>query len=163
MRVQARRLRTRLARYYREEGQTDEVVIELPKGGYVPTFKPGPSARRSSASIGATLVSQNTIAVLPFADHSAAATRLLLPRRCAQEVIHHACEVRRRCACWLSDTPGVNPMRAAVVITGSVRQSGNTVRVTTQLIDGASGYYLWSESVDADLRTALAAQEAVAA
>ena len=36
VRVQARRLRTRLTRYYREEGQTDEILIELPKGGYVP-------------------------------------------------------------------------------------------------------------------------------
>src|SRR5438309_1443930 len=39
VRVQARRLRARLARYYREEGLNDEIVIELPKGGYAPTFK----------------------------------------------------------------------------------------------------------------------------
>src|SRR5205823_8533585 len=39
VRVQARRLRARLARYYHEEGQQDEVVIELPKGGYAPVFK----------------------------------------------------------------------------------------------------------------------------
>ena len=39
VRVQARRLRARLARYYREEGQSDEVIIDLPKGGYAPVFK----------------------------------------------------------------------------------------------------------------------------
>src|SRR5512140_3009636 len=33
VRVQARRLRARLGRYYREEGQSDEIVIELLKGG----------------------------------------------------------------------------------------------------------------------------------
>ena len=33
VRVQARRLRAQLARYYAEGGQTDETVIELPKGG----------------------------------------------------------------------------------------------------------------------------------
>src|SRR5215813_6428419 len=44
VRVQARRLRAQLARYYREEGQDDEVVIELPKGGYAPVFRPLKSA-----------------------------------------------------------------------------------------------------------------------
>ena len=37
--MQARRLRARLVRYYREEGGTDALVIELPKGGYAPVFK----------------------------------------------------------------------------------------------------------------------------
>src|SRR5690349_16354110 len=32
VRVQARRLRTRLVRYYREEGANDDIVIDLPKG-----------------------------------------------------------------------------------------------------------------------------------
>ena len=39
VRVQARRLRAQLARYYHEEGQADETLIELPKGGYTPVFK----------------------------------------------------------------------------------------------------------------------------
>src|SRR6188508_18002 len=39
VRVQARRLRARLVRYYREEGGSDAVLIELPKGGYAPVFK----------------------------------------------------------------------------------------------------------------------------
>ena len=50
VRVQARRLRARLARYYREEGGADGLVIELPKGGYAPVFKnrePGALGRRS--------------------------------------------------------------------------------------------------------------------
>jgi hypothetical protein len=52
VRVQARRLRTRLVRCYREEGGSDPLVIELPKGGYAPVFKardPGMSGRRSLA------------------------------------------------------------------------------------------------------------------
>ena len=73
VRVQARRLRARLLRYYREEGRPDELVIELPKGGYAPTFKRPEPAASSRRSIGPALIRQNTIAVLPFADHSAAA------------------------------------------------------------------------------------------
>src|ERR1039457_1363767 len=40
VRVQARRFRGQLARYYSEEGQDDALVIELPKGGYAPVFRP---------------------------------------------------------------------------------------------------------------------------
>src|SRR5881227_2310440 len=70
VRVQARRLRARLVRYYREEGGADSIVIELPKGGYAPVFKPRDVPPGGRRSIGAALVGQNTIAVLPLSDHS---------------------------------------------------------------------------------------------
>jgi TolB-like protein/Flp pilus assembly protein TadD len=160
VRVQARRLRTRLARYYREEGQTAEVVIDLPKGGYVPVFKRAERAPVQRRSVGATLVSQNTVAVLPFADHSPTGELDYFSRGLREEVIHNLAkfETLRVLAVDTLETSD----RAAIVITGSLRQSGNTVRVTTQLIDGASSYYLWSESVDADLTNPLASQEQVA-
>src|SRR5579864_3478015 len=68
VRVQARRLRAQLTRYYREEAPDSELLIELPKGGYAPIFKDVKSApaRRSA---GPALVSRNTVAVLPFSDH----------------------------------------------------------------------------------------------
>jgi hypothetical protein len=37
VRVEARRLRSRLADYYAEEGRSATVVFGVPKGGYVPT------------------------------------------------------------------------------------------------------------------------------
>jgi len=160
VRVQARRLRTRLARYYREEGQNTEVVIDLPKGGYVPVFKRAERAPVIRRSVGATLVSQNTVAVLPFADHSPAGELDYFSRGLREEVIHNLAKFETLRVLAV-DTPEASD-GAAVVITGSLRQSGNTVRVTTQLIDGASNYYLWSESVDADLTDALASQEEVA-
>src|SRR6516164_7823398 len=39
VRVQARRLRSQLARYYHEEAPESELTIELPKGGYAPVFR----------------------------------------------------------------------------------------------------------------------------
>jgi TolB-like protein len=39
VRTHARRLRERLAEYYQSEGAHDPVVIELPRGGYVPSFR----------------------------------------------------------------------------------------------------------------------------
>jgi TolB-like protein/Flp pilus assembly protein TadD len=39
VRVEATKLRSRLAGYYRTEGQQDPIRIELPKRGYAPTFR----------------------------------------------------------------------------------------------------------------------------
>ena len=39
VRTEAGRLRARLAEYYLSEGRDDEIVIELPKGGYIPAFR----------------------------------------------------------------------------------------------------------------------------
>jgi tetratricopeptide (TPR) repeat protein len=39
VRTEARRLRTRLSEYYRGEGRDDDLLIEIPKGGYVPAIR----------------------------------------------------------------------------------------------------------------------------
>src|SRR6266496_2566277 len=64
VRVQARQLHAQLTRYYREEGQNVDLIIELPKGGYVPIFKRRDTNLSPRRSIGAALVSRNTVAVL---------------------------------------------------------------------------------------------------
>src|SRR5689334_470392 len=40
VRVTANRLRSKLAEYYQGSGYSDPIVIDLPRGGYVPTFSP---------------------------------------------------------------------------------------------------------------------------
>jgi TolB-like protein len=37
------------------------------------------------------------------------------------------------------------------VLEGSVRKSGNRVRITAQLINAADGYHIWSENYDRNL------------
>src|SRR4051812_44344306 len=88
VRVQARRLRARLVRYYREEGGTDALVIELPKGGYTPVFKNREATGSSRRSLGTTLAGQNTIAVQPLADHSPAKELGYFCDGLQQEIIH---------------------------------------------------------------------------
>src|SRR5579864_3228748 len=39
VRTEATRLRARLSQYYAEEGKGDPLVIDLPRGGYVPVFR----------------------------------------------------------------------------------------------------------------------------
>src|SRR5690348_17137896 len=57
VRVQARRLRAMLERYYHDEGVHDGLVIDLPKGGYGPVFKARQPSEKRSATI--MLVSRN--------------------------------------------------------------------------------------------------------
>ena len=47
------------------------------------------------------------------------------------------------------------------VLEGSVRKSGNRVRITAQLIDAASGGHLWAERFDRDLTDIFAVQDDV--
>jgi hypothetical protein len=49
VRVQAGRLRTKLAEYYASEGAEDHILVEIPKGNYILTFHPRtPNASRNS-------------------------------------------------------------------------------------------------------------------
>ncbi len=47
------------------------------------------------------------------------------------------------------------------VVEGSVRRSGNRVRVTAQLIDATTGNHVWAERYDRDLEDIFAVQDAV--
>ncbi len=49
------------------------------------------------------------------------------------------------------------------VVEGSVRKVGNRVRITAQLIDGATGGHLWAERYDRDLDDIFAVQDDVTA
>ncbi len=171
VRVQARRLRARLDRYYRDEGQQDELVIDLPKGGYAPVARRREARASTKQSLGAAFASRNTIAVLPFADHSPSEDLGYFCQGVTQEVIHAL--ARFRGLRVLASDPAqwhqradvrevATRLDAAMVVTGSVRRSGEQLRITIQLIDAASGSYLWSEAVDASIADAFTAQDQVA-
>ena len=51
VRTEAVRLRARLSEYYLKEGKADALVIELPKGGYVPRFREVEEERQVTAPI----------------------------------------------------------------------------------------------------------------
>jgi tetratricopeptide (TPR) repeat protein len=139
VRVVARRLRTRLTRYYQDEGALDELLIDLPKGGYSPTFKAHelPPPKRSAT---VALASSNSVVVLPFSDDSAGGDMEHFIRGLRQEIIHSL--VKLGTLRVLNSDAG-----AAMAVCGSVRKMGNVLRVTAQLVDSASGSFLWSWSV----------------
>jgi len=47
------------------------------------------------------------------------------------------------------------------VLEGSVRKSGNRLRITAQLINVADGYHLWSERFDRDMEDIFAIQDEI--
>jgi TolB-like protein/cytochrome c-type biogenesis protein CcmH/NrfG len=49
------------------------------------------------------------------------------------------------------------------VLEGSVRKSGNTLRITAQLIEAESGFHLWSETFDRQLTDVFAIQDEISA
>jgi TolB-like protein/Flp pilus assembly protein TadD len=170
VRVQARRLRAQLARYYREEGAEDDLAIELPKGGYAPIFRAlkGAPPKRSATR---SLVSRNTVLVLPFSDFSEAGNQEYFCQGIVQEMIHELANMEAiRLLTWTgasgADATDIrdigNRFNAATIISGSVRTSGENVRIITNLFETQSGCCLWSGSIDRKLDDIFAAQEEVA-
>jgi TolB-like protein/Flp pilus assembly protein TadD len=160
VRVQARRLRARLVRYYREEGAADEITVELPKGGYAPVFKRRDDAIVPKRSITAALTSRNTIAVLPFSDYSRGGELAFFCHGLTQEIIHRLTRCNGLRVMAARDDG--SPTDAATHVSGSVRGAAEKARIVAQLVDATSGSLLWSESLDTSLEDPLAAEEAMA-
>ncbi len=53
-------------------------------------------------------------------------------------------------------------LHVATVLEGSVRKAGDQIRITTQLINAADGYHLWSETYDRKLTDVFAVQDEIA-
>jgi hypothetical protein len=71
VRVSAREVRARLEQYFQNEGQAEPVLLQIPKGSYVPTFQPRELARPVPA---ATATAQPVAEAAP-APHAPALTR----------------------------------------------------------------------------------------
>src|SRR4030095_12409544 len=167
VRVQARRLRTRLARYYRDEGNNDELIIDLPKGGYAPVFRMREEAPPAKRSLTATLASRNTVAVMPLTDDSAGAILDYFCRGLRDEILHALTSIKALRVLALRGDENDEQLagaacNAALIIAGGVRSARDRVRVTIHLVAGGSGFYLWSESTDVELADPLAGHEAIA-
>jgi TolB-like protein/DNA-binding winged helix-turn-helix (wHTH) protein/Tfp pilus assembly protein PilF len=62
------------------------------------------------------------------------------------------------------DIPTVGrKLNVGAVLEGSVRKAGERVRITAQLINSITGFHLWSQTYDRDLRDVFALQSEIAA
>jgi serine/threonine-protein kinase len=116
---------------------------------------------------------KRSIAVLPFADMSPGKDHEWFSDGLAEEIINALSHVRglkviARTSAFafkgkqddvrrIAATLGVNS-----VLEGSVRRSGDRLRVTTQLINAADGAHLWSERYDRELSDVFEIQDEIA-
>ena len=128
VRVQARRLRAKLVRYYREEGRADDDGQSSCRR--VATRRSSSSATTpvlAKRSIAAALVSRNTVAVLPFADHSAERDLDYFCRGMREEIVHRLARFAVAADPRVGRAARDRRQRrdAALIISGSVRRSGD--------------------------------------
>lgn len=171
VRVEARRLRTMLQAYYGDGGNSDPIRIEVPKGGYAPSF-----CRRSlTRGFSPPVTPSSSVAVLPFKDLSANREREYFCQGLTEEII---CALTQVEGLKVAGPTGAamadaNPrdvsdgLRAArnctSVVDGSVRHADNRVRITAQLISTVNGYHLWSRRFEREIKDPFAVQDEVAA
>ncbi|WP_316397162.1 hypothetical protein [Bradyrhizobium sp. 33ap4] len=161
VRVEARRLRRKLDEYYRADGASRPIRIELPTGGYRPLFRDTPvrsadgvpnklRARTSTASV--------DLAILPFRALSAESEDHRFADGLTDDVIY-ACgalpglRVAPRLVVFqyknrsYSVAEVASELGAALVLHGTIRAEPSRSRVTIEISD-PQGFVAWSDRVE---------------
>jgi TolB-like protein/Tfp pilus assembly protein PilF len=126
-----------------------------------------------TASIAASPVDQKSVAVLAFANLSEEKGNESFADSVSEELLNVLGKVRglkvtaRTSAFHFKgkDTPIPEIARelgVAYVVEGSVRRSGEKVRIAAQLIKAADGFQVWSDDFNRDLKDIFAVQEEIA-
>lgn len=172
VRVEARRLRGKLKEYYETDGRHDPILITFRAGSYLPVF----AARERGGELRAAasdLVHKGTIAVLPFSDLSPETSALSFCQGLTEEVISAFARLtpwrvapRRSTLAFKTHPQDVREigrrLNAAAVLEGSVRRSGEKVRISVRLISTEDGFSLWSDTYERRMKNALVLQEEIA-
>jgi TolB-like protein len=157
VRVQVRRLRAKLIAYYRSEGTSDPIEILVPEKRYAPlirTRSPNGKPYRS-------------IAVVPFLSLNENPETRRFCEGVTEEVIHRLTRSNNirvvasgAPATYLWNAREIGEeLNVEIVLKGTVRISGDRVRIATQLIQANNGWYLWSEIYDRAPQNVFAVQE----
>ncbi len=115
---------------------------------------------------------QPSIAVLPFVNMSGDKEQEYFSDGLAEEIINALTKIpglkvpaRTSSFFFRGKEADIREISARLnvrnILEGSVRKSGNRVRVTAQLIDAADGYHLWSERYDREMTDVFAIQDEI--
>lgn len=114
-----------------------------------------------------------SIAVLPFVDMSPEQDQGFFCEGMAEEILNALTKIRQlavaaRTSSFLYNT-GTGDVREIgrelgvnAILEGSVRKSGNRLRITAQLVKTSDGYHLWSKSYDQELKDVFKIQDEIA-
>jgi serine/threonine-protein kinase len=170
VRVQMGRLRSKLRAYYGGPGLSDRVRIDVPVGSYVPAFTTVVGRTGAVTETMPAPADDQRIAVLPIVNMSTDGENQYFCDGLTEELINHLAQIRQlRVVARTSSFQFKDAARdirevgrlldVSKVLEGSVRKSGNRIRVTVQLINVADGCHLWSERYENDLSDIFAIHE----
>jgi len=173
VRVQARRLRSKLGQYYKTEGRDEPMRIEYPVGSYSPVFvqrTAAPDPLASSVEAHSSSASK-LLAVLPFVGVGNEGSDAF-GEGITDELIHElssweGVRVVARSSCFQFKGRSEDVRRigeslgVTALLSGSVRIEGPRVRVLAQLIDAETGVNLRSSAYDRELGGILATQQEI--
>ncbi len=126
----------------------------------------------SAAQIGLKAGSEKSIAVLPFVNMSSDAENEYFSDGISEEILNaltsvEGLQVSARTSSFSfkgknEDVRQVGiKLGVSTVLEGSVRRSGKRIRITTQLVNAADGYHIWSENYDSDLEDIFQVQDEI--
>jgi TolB-like protein len=132
----------------------------------VPTAVPAAKLMTSADPAARFAPPPHSIAVLPFVNMSGDKEQEYFSDGLTEELLNslaqiNALQVAARTSAFSfkgKDTDIgtiARKLNVSAVLEGSVRRSGNTVRVTTQLINAVTGFHLWSHTYDRDVTDVL--------
>lgn len=115
----------------------------------------------------------SSIAVLPFTNLSGDASKDYFSDGMSEELLNllarvPGLQVAARTSAFAYKGRNVDirevgrELGVETVLEGSVRQAGDKVRITAQLIDTETGFHLWSETYDRELKDIFAVQDEIA-
>jgi adenylate cyclase len=120
-----------------------------------------------------TAPAETSIAVLPFADMSAEGDQEYFSDGISEELLNvlmrvEGLQVASRTSSFVFKGQSQNVSQIADelgvdhILEGSIRKSGNRIRITAQLIDAGTDRHLWSETYDRELVDIFAIQDEIA-
>jgi len=135
---------------------------------------PRPAATTPAEATAAPVPDARSIAVLPFADMSQAQDQEYFSDGISEELLNLLAKIPQlrvtaRTSSFSFKGSNVaipeiaRTLKVAHVLEGSVRKSGNSVRITAQLIRAGTDTHLWSQTYDRKLDDIFAIQDEIAA
>lgn len=161
VRVEARRLRSKLEIYYQTDGADDPIVVHFLKGSYVPLIMKRDQAPPSHRAPGNN-VQRLSIAIAQFANLSPDPQDGFFSSGLTEDMISALTRLDAYRVIARSVQCGAQgEIRPDLQLEGSVRRHAGRLRISAQLIDVEKGIYLWSETFDRDGDDVFSVQEEV--
>ena len=157
-----------LRRVFGETRGGNRYIVTVPGRGYRFAANVTDNAAREISQANAP----QTIAVLPFVNMSADPENVYFCEGLAEELLNALSRIegvkvaaRTSAFAFAGKNVNVNEIGATLgvksILEGSVRRSGNRLRITAQLANAADGFQLWSERFDREMRDIFDVQDEI--